>query len=189
MRSAKSLAAPGGVPLLLVAACALGCQTVRVQATFDEGTDFAGYRTFTHAPAPEVGENLPGYSAITGRQIQDRISENLEREGLRVAVDEEADLLVAFSVSGRPESEIWGTGGFYDWIGGVGGETQTINYIRGTLIIDIFDQKRQTLVWHGWGEQDVFESTADPKRASEKKVSSWVALAGIGRLWPAGEPP
>ena len=50
-----------------------GCVSqVKTNTTYDDTVDFASYKTFSQAPAPTSADNMPGYSEITGRKIQER---------------------------------------------------------------------------------------------------------------------
>lgn len=136
-------------PLLL-----FGCANqVKINTTYDESADFGNYQTFAQAPPPNAVAGLPGYSEITGRQIQERIAYDLEQKGLQPASWDDADLQVSFTLGGqaRQETEYWGGWGWYG-----PGEIATESYVHGSLVIDMADRVRQRLVWHGYGKEDVF---------------------------------
>jgi hypothetical protein len=72
------------------------------------------------------------------------------------APHDSADLLVAFSVTGEPRTNVMSDGGWgWGWYGGR--PIVTTHYVAGTLVIDFYDAKRQKLVWHGWATADVFD--------------------------------
>jgi hypothetical protein len=73
---------------------------VKTNTSYDETVNFASYKTFAQPPPPSSAANMPGYSEIVGRQIQDRISMDLQQKGLEPAALDEADL----QVSGRKRS-------------------------------------------------------------------------------------
>lgn len=153
-RIAIKLAALGA--LLLV-----GCTTrLKTNTTFDDTVDFGAYRTFAQAPPPQTVEGMPGYSEITGRQVEERIAYDLEQKGLQPASWDEADLQVSFTMGGqrRQETEYWGGWGWYG-----PGEITTENYVQGSLVIDMADRVRKRLVWHGYGTRDVFTQPKSDK--------------------------
>ena len=137
----------------------IGCSTTRVKTgtTYDPSMNFADYRTFAQAPPPASVAAMPGYSEITGRQVQERIANNLEQKGFRPARWDEADLQVSFTLGGQPRQDIESWGG-WGWYGP--GEVTTENYVEGSLVIDMADRVRQRLVWHGYGSEDVFSQAA-----------------------------
>ena len=149
---------------LLVSALFLGGCGIKASTNFMPGTNFATYRTFVQSPPPaERVKSLPGYSAITGQQIEVMIASELQSKGFEPAAAEDADLLVAFSVSGQPRTDVTSTGGggYYGW--GGGGGTFTTHYVVGRLVVDIFDNLSKKLLWHGWADKEIFESSGDNK--------------------------
>lgn len=86
------------------AVCALllfGCAgQIQTNTTYDDSADFAAYRTFAQAPAPTYATDMPGYSEITGRNIQEQIARNLQQKGLQPASWDDADLQVSFTLGG-----------------------------------------------------------------------------------------
>jgi len=149
----------GKTPLLLGMLVLLGCAgQVKTNISYDDTADFASYKTFAQAPPPSYAANLPGYSEITGRNIQDRISMTLQQKGLEPAGMDEADLVVSFTLGGqqRQEAEYF-TG--WGWYGP--GEFQTENYVEGSLVIQMGDRVRKQLVWHGYGTEDIFSEAGN----------------------------
>lgn len=151
--------------LLLASLLPGGCASISAHSNAAPGVDFAKYRTFAQAPAPtEAPRGMPGYSAITAERIQTAIARELTAKGLR-RTDADSDLLVAFTVSGEPQTEVWGTGG-WGWYGPPGSVTTT-HYVKGTLVINVYDARQEKLVWHGWGTKDVFEPKGDEQSIRE----------------------
>lgn len=143
--------------LTLGAFLLLGCAgQIQTNTTYDDSADFAAYRTFALAPAPTYATDMPGYSEITGRNIQDQIAKNLQLKGLQPASWDEADLQVSFTLGGqeRQDVEYWGGWGWYG-----PGEVETENYVQGSLVIDMADRAMKRLVWHGSGTENLFTQT------------------------------
>lgn len=151
------------------------CTTINVNATVADGIDFDNYRTFAQAPPVESARpaGVGGYSSITEDNIQREIALNLEAKGLSKTSVDNADIVVRFSTSGKPQTDVWGGGG-WGYYGG--GTVTTTHYVQGTLVIDIFDANKRKLVWHGWGTAKIFESDASGKlvpRAVEKILKQY----------------
>jgi len=139
---------------LLLVGCAGQIQT---NTTYDDSADFAAYRTFAQAPAPTYATDMPAYSEITGRNIQEQIAKNLQQKGLQPAGWDDADLQVSFTLGGqaRQNTEYWGGWGWYG-----AGEVETENYVQGSLVIDMADRAKKRLVWHGYGSENLFSQSA-----------------------------
>ena len=146
------------VRILTLALLLAGCSTASV--SYDQHTDFSAYRTFSQAPPPKAAPNLIGYTSIVGGQIQDEIASQLQAKGFRAASPETADLVVVTSISGQQRTDLVSDGG--GWYGGYG-DTYTVRYVEGTMIIDIFDRAKKQLIFHGWDQKQIFSSSADTK--------------------------
>lgn len=143
---------------LLCALLLVGCAgQIQTNTTYDDSADFAAYRTFAQAPAPTYATDMPGYSEITGRNIQEQIAKNLQQKGLQPAGWDDADLQVSFTLGGqaRQNTEYWGGWGWYG-----AGEVETENYVQGSLVIDMADRAKKRLVWHGFGTENLFSEGA-----------------------------
>jgi len=158
--------------VLFVGACA----TIRTGHHRDEANDFSRYQSFSWiADSPYVrGDSSTAATVdpLTQTKIQRAIRETLEGRGYRFTDDRnDADFVIAYTVGSRQDVSVdsypiafrgaWGwhvRGGFiyaYD--------RDVHTYTRGTLGVDIFDEKTRQPVWHGWAEKTVTESDkADP---------------------------
>jgi len=141
---------------LLIAAMISACSTIRVHHETAPGVDFTSYKSFSQTDPPATADaSLPGYSEITGNHIQMAIGSVMESKGLTSAPEGEADLIVTFSINGQPRQDIDWDGGWGGWYGG-GGGTYTVNYVTGTLTIDVFDKAQKKLIWHAYGQTDIY---------------------------------
>jgi hypothetical protein len=147
-----------------------GCMTYNVHDQSLPGVDFSGFKTFAQKPPPARAANIPGYSTIMGDHIQSAIAHELESKGFRPAAEGSADLVVAFSVDGQPRQDIQSTGG--GWYGGWG-DTYSVQYVEGTVTIDIFDARKRKLIWHAYGQTRLFGSSKADK--ANQKVDAVVA--------------
>ncbi len=136
---------------------ALACANFQVGASHDPTADFGAYRSFAMGPVPQSSRNVAGYTEMTGRLIQDRIAARLVAVGLVSAPRQEADLLVVIGVSGKPQAKVTG-GGLYE-----DGGLMVRNFIEGTLVINLYDERTLKLVWHGWGQKEMLSTATEPK--------------------------
>ena len=152
---------------LLCALLLVGCAgQIQTNTTYDDSADFAAYRTFAQAPAPTYATDMPGYSEITGRNIQEQIAKNLQQKGLQPAGWDDADLQVSFTLGGqaRQNTEYWGGWGWYG-----AGEVETENYVQGSLVIDMADRAKKRLVWHGFGTENLFSEGASRRNPRARR--------------------
>ena len=154
------------VGILLLSALFLAGCGIKASTDFMPGTSFTSYRTFVQSPPPtQRVRSLPGYTEILGQQIQEMIASGLQSKGYEPASADDADLLVAFSVSGQPRTDVVSSGGgYYGW---GGGGTFTQHYVVGRIVIDIFDNRQKTLLWHGWADKEIFGTSGDVEDVEE----------------------
>lgn len=159
MTSERISSSLGGHLLIACTSLVLGCAAAQFNAktTYDPSVNFASYRTFAQAPPPTSVPNMPGYSTITGNQIQQRIAFDLEQKGLTAASWDEADLQVSFSLGAQTRQQAYYGAWGWGWYGP--GPVPTTTYVAGSLVIDIADREKKMLIWHGYGTQDIFSES------------------------------
>jgi hypothetical protein len=175
---------------VLSLACLLlaSCAGITAQADFEEGLDFSIYQTYAMAPPPVRAVGLPSYSEIRGREVNQSIARHLEAKGYTRADEAVADLIVSFGVAGELREEVRSSGGVY--MGGAymgGGRHQrwygstwydpniyTVAYVSGTLIVDVFDRSRESLVWHGWSTVSL-DVSGDTSGKGQKVIDAVMA--------------
>ena len=153
------------VGLSLLAIC---CSTIHVTTQVSPEADFSRVETFFLLPIPEPTASSQLYTRAIGESIQRRIAVELEAKGFRPAPREAADVEVAFSVTGRPRSEIrrvYDSEGY--WF--VRKEWTEKNFA-----INVIDGRRERLLWHGHARVDITrEKDAEPlAEAVVRKVLS-----------------
>jgi hypothetical protein len=149
-----------GVLVLLAA-----CETLRTGSDFDRTATFAGLHSFTIMQRPHV--QLP--NPLVVQRTQDSIRSHLQGRGFTYVEDPaQADFAVDFTLGSRERIDIqsypspWGP----SWYGGPGwwgrpywGNTIDVSQFQeGTLSIDIFDDRTNRPVWHGWATQRLSQS-------------------------------
>jgi hypothetical protein len=148
---------------VLLLLLAMACTTYNVQADAAPGIDFSAYKTFAQKPPPSTASNLPGYSVIEGEHIQAAIAHELEARGLSQAGEQSADLIIVFSIDGQPRQDVQWDGGYWGWYG----DAYTVNYVQGTLTIDVFERKAKKLVWHAYGQTNLYGNNNADRRVDD----------------------
>jgi len=159
------------VTLLLAGSSTALAQDVRFN--FDKQTNFGGFKTYRWVVIK--GAQQP--NSLTDRQIRSAIDVELSQKGLtEVDGDAQADLLIGYQVAIDTEKQYtsfdtgfgygpgWYGGGWYGHGGGgmTTGSTSTI-YV-GQVVLDMYTQKPQALVWRG-----VVSKTIDTDAKPEKQ--------------------
>lgn len=149
--------------MLLVVTCPMACQNygaLQVASDFDDSVDFSRYETFAQARPPRPSPANPRYNAIAGRRIAGDIDAALAQKGLTQVSWDEADLQVAFSVDGRPRTEIWVTN-----VGWYRSHVSSAQLLEGSLVIDMADRRERRIVWHGVARQQTLADDFEDEHA------------------------
>ena len=130
------------------------CSSVRFITDFDTGHDFSSDRSFAcFQPARRAGETGARPNAIVAGRIHRAILEGLEGLGLKSVSEGKADLLVTYHIALEHGMEIYSSGWgmpYYGCCGGWGGGYSSARVLtKGTLILDILDGRKRSLVWRG----------------------------------------
>ncbi len=155
------------------------------------------------------GRNLAVNSPFLARHIRESVDDELGRMGYSKAESGTPDFRIAYRVIAqeRARANSYGYGGGYGYSsyhpgfygfrfyrsryfrpyygygysgGGYGGGGYVREYLRGTLVLDIIDVRKDELIWRGWGTKSL---DADPR---PEKVRMYVdeAVAEILEEFP-----
>lgn len=149
------------------------CSSLRLTADYDKTNDFSKYKTFEFYGWADESDKV--LNDMDKKRIEDSFANELYRRGLSL-VNSGGDLVVTLFVvleqktATTAETSYKGTYGYYGHYYGYGpgwgwgpSYTTTVrsyNYVVGTLVCDIFDQKEQKLVWEGIASKTVDENPA-----------------------------
>jgi len=156
--------------LLAFALSAAACSGISTSSDFDPTTNFSSFATYSwvetegHATDP-----------LTDSRIRDAIDASLTSKGLS-SVDSRGDLAIGYQVTTAERTTYntvstgWGGGyGRRGWGGAGMGMTTTTeqNYTEGTVVLAMFDEATQEMVWKGTASD-----TVDPGKSPEDKAKS-----------------
>jgi hypothetical protein len=145
----------------------------RVSVDYDHNKSFAGYHTYAW------GSNNANQiqNSILAQVAQREINTALQSKWLQmVQEDQNPDLLVTGNGGMKQQTSYtaWGTRGFG---GGMANITPEENVV-GTMIVDLYDAKTQTLVWRGIAQ----DTLSDKGDKNQKTVSK--AVDKMFKQWP-----
>jgi hypothetical protein len=151
----------------------IGCAPgIKVSTDYDRAADFSLYKTYTIADFSKNDE----VSELNAVRIKNAIRDNMQQKGfIETSVD--ADLLVnavtmkKLKMTVTANSNFYGYGGVYrpySYYGaGVGMANTTYNtneFIDGSLMIDIVNNKEKKLLWQGIGNAEIDKAPNNPER-------------------------
>ena len=143
------------VCVLMVVGLLAGCSTMTVVTDYSESADFSRFKTFQYK---ETDMTIADTNPLAHRRIVDTIRQEMIANGL-TEVDSDPDVYVTYY--GKVKEQIilnstnmgYHYGSHWRWGGAVGRPTfpTTIatTYLRGTLVIDIWEAEQKELVWRG----------------------------------------
>jgi Domain of unknown function (DUF4136) len=154
----------------ITSAVAIGQQ---VSVNYNHGQSFAQYHTYAW------GSNNANQiqNSILAQVAQQDIDAAMQAKGLqKVKESEKPDLILTANGGMKQETSYtaWGMRGIG---GGMGGITPQQN-VEGTLIVDLYDAKTQSLVWRGIG-QDTLTNNGNKNQQIVQK-----AIQKMFKQWP-----
>ena len=139
-----------------------------VHIDHDASVNFSSYRTYYWAKTDPV----PG-NEILNEQIMWDVDAGMARRGWTKAPADQADLAVVVNVTTQPQQklETFYTGwGGWGWGGGGPVETTVHTYLKGTMVVDLFDAKTKKLAWRGVATETVSDNPAKNNERISKSI-------------------
>ena len=145
---------PGRTAIATIAALALaGCATVNVSSHVERGVDFAQFRTWDWGPADTLPTGDPRLDH--NPFFQDYLEGTVEKEMTRHHYDHVTggmpDLLLHYHANVSKTFDVNSVdarnGYCYDDC------TKVIEYMQGTIVLDVVNTKTNRVVWRGWSQQ------------------------------------
>ncbi len=141
----------------------IGCSTVQVKTDFNPGTDFSGLKTYRWLGAQDdPGNDVRINSELVVKTVQIAVDNELMAKGFVKDDSGQPDFVVTWfgSIDKKIRSESmnhfyrpYGYGTLYrdPYWNSQPTTMNTVEYEQGSLIIDVLDPGRQTLLWRGFG--------------------------------------
>ncbi len=144
--------------MLMAAVSAVYAQKVTIDS--DPAAPFGSYKTYAWA------KGTPSPNPLGEQRIHDGVMAQLAAKGL-VQASGAPDLFVSTHLTAHEEKELVSNGfGYGPWWGGGGYATTTVHtYVKGTLLVDLYDAKTKKLVWRGTA---VGTASDKPSKNTEK---------------------
>ena len=134
-----------------------------VYTEMDPSFNPASYKTYYWAKT----DPMPSNSIMNSRIMAD-VDAGMISRGWTKAPEGQADLAVVVNVTTKPEQklETFYTG-WDGWAWGGWGPAETVvrTYLKGTLVVDLFDANTKKLVWRGTADRTISDN---PQKNAER---------------------
>jgi Domain of unknown function (DUF4136) len=149
--------------LCMTATLALG-QTVSVN--YNHSQSFAGYHTYAW------GSNNANQikNSILAQVAMQNVDAALQGKGLQKVEENQTPDLIVTANGGMQQQTSYTAMGMRGFGGGMGTITPQQNVI-GTLIVDLYDAKTQSLVWRGMGQNTLSNNGSKNQQMVQKAVT------------------
>ena len=156
--------------LCMTATIALG-QTVSVN--YNQSQSFAGYHTYAW------GSNNANQikNSILAQVAMQNVDAALQGKGLQKVDENQTPDLIVTANGGMQQQTSYTAMGMRGFGGGMGTITPQQNVI-GTLIVDLYDAKTQSLVWRGMGQNTLSNNGNKNQQVVQKAVTK------MFKQWP-----
>lgn len=168
------------------------CNTLKVTVDYDKSVDFSKFTTYEYYGW--AGESDEILNPFDKKRIESAFEEELSKRGMKY-VEKDGDLIITLYIVTEQKKQVTasttsmgmyggGYGGYYGYgprYGwgpgyGMGHSTTTYNeydYTVGTLIIDMYDAKKEQLVWESIGSKTINQDqTSEAKEQRIKQVAA-----------------
>jgi hypothetical protein len=161
------------------------CATLKVNSYLERQADFSRYRSYAweHSDAFSTGDARLDNNRFFIERVQTTADAELSRRGLEKTDAAAAD--VSVHIHARVDQRLDTTALDRQYGRCDAPDCWPIVYDAGTLVIDVVDTRRRSLVWRGWAET-VFDGVIDNQQWMEATVDK--AVARILARWPATSP-
>lgn len=165
----------GGMVALLAVCFAVGCTSIDVKTDFDQTVDFSRFKTFAFTGITDLNQSGVLDNSLLRHRIETGIERELRQKGLtQTGLDQNPDLLVHYWVGVKDKQQVHSTGpaygGGYGWGAGYGGGVSTYEYREGTLVTDLVEPTKKTLVWRASIVADLKDSVKENAELTNKAI-------------------
>lgn len=157
---------------LALLAIATVAQAQDIRYNFDKSADFSKYKTYKWVD----NKNSDQLDDLTKKDLEAAIEAALAKKGLTKAAGDSADLYLGYQASVSTEKQVntfdsgygagpgwYGPYGYGGWGGGMSTSTTSTIY-NGTIVVDMYDVVKKSLVWRGAASKSL-----DPKAKPDKR--------------------
>jgi hypothetical protein len=171
----------GGLAIIALVASAAGCATMSVGSHVERGLDVAIYRTYDWGPPDELptGDPRLDQNPFFKDHVQGEVEKALAAKGLQMSTT--PDLRIHYHASITRRINVAGADQARGYCYTNNCQSEVSEYEAGTLVLDIVDVRRNTVIWRGWA-QDAVGDMLENQEAMARKIQD--AVTRILAQWP-----
>lgn len=158
-----------GTVAAATAACA---SSLRVRTDYDKAANFKQYRTFS------IREGNSSGNPVMDQRIREDLVAAFRAKGLDEVRPENADVIVVPHTATRTQRtyDTFYDNGWNGWRWRWAQPTVVVNEFQvGTLVVDVFDNKAKTAVWHGYVTGALSDEPSENAEKADKAVKQLVS--------------
>lgn len=137
-----------------------------MQTAYDHAVDFGHYQTFCMREPNEPVPTSADVDPFTMQRYRQLTYEALARRGLRPAGMNEAQLVVSVLGVSRDRVEVYSRSYPSYAYAGPAFSYDVRSYREGTVVIDLIDRVKNTVIWRGAGSREVRRVLSDEEKAA-----------------------
>ena len=172
---------------LLAGALLSACSSLTVVSDLDKSVDFTQYKTFEYYGWTDNSDQL--MNRFDKERIEDSFGNEFFSRNLEIVKKGEGELIVSLYIVTQDKTQTTahtssmgggygGYGGYYGYgpgYGWGGGHSTTTysdyDYTEGTLIVSVFDAKKEQLIWESVGKKTISENPKKREANTPKVVA------------------
>ncbi len=170
--------------IIIIGLALSSCSTLEIATDYNKNVNFKEFKTLEYYGW--AGDSDSILNRFDKERIETAFGNEFRKRGIGIVEKGDGDMIVALFIIAKPETTTkavtsTGFGGYgtyngygpgYGWGGGHSTTTfDEYNYTVGTLVIAIYDSKKEELIWKSIGQKTVDE---DPKNR-EKRLGKTIA--------------
>ena len=174
------------LPILLIflAIYSSSCSSLKVTSDMDKSVDFSQISTFEYYGWAKDSDQILNH--FDKKRIEQAFGEEFSKRNMKL-VESNADVTVALyivteqktkkssstSSMGGGYGKRYGYGPGWGWGNGISSTTYSeYDYEVGTLVVSVFDTKKEVLIWTSVGKGTIEEDTKNREKSIPKTVKS-----------------
>ena len=161
-----------------------GCSSVKVTTDYDKTTDFSQYETYSFLGWQDDSDQV--MNELDRNRVREAFKAEFAKRNLEY-IDKGGNMAITLYFVVKQETSITSYTNYYGggrgryhrgggW--GMGASTTTYNqedYMKGTMVVDTYDEKSGDLVWQGVATSTIKENPEKREKSIPKRIGALMA--------------